>query len=89
MLYFYGNEKPKVMEALELRGLVKNYVNTADERLLRVIKAVVESYKGDSLDWWDEMSEDEKKEIEIGLLQSDKGEVVPHNDVMKAFNRWH
>ncbi len=77
------------MKALELRGLVQDYVNTADERLLRVIKAVVESYKGENSDWWDEMSEEEKKEIETGLLQSAKGEVTSHNDVMKAFDRWH
>lgn len=76
------------MEALELRNVVQNYINNADERLLRVIKAVAENYKNDSSDWWDDMSKEEKKEIEIGLLQSEQGKVVPHKDVMKVFDKW-
>ena len=77
------------MEALELRNIVQNYINNADERLLRVIKAVVESYKGETTsDWWDDMSKEEKKEIETGLLQSEQGKVVTHKDVMKVFDKW-
>jgi len=76
MLYFYSKEKPIVMGTLELRGLVK-------------IKAVIESYKNESSDWWDEMTDEEKKEVEIGLMQSDKGQVIPHNDVMSVFDKWH
>lgn len=33
------------MEALELRKTMKDYIEEADERLLNVLKAVVESYK--------------------------------------------
>lgn len=33
------------METLELRKTVINYIKSADERLLNVIKAVVESYQ--------------------------------------------
>lgn len=33
------------METLELRKTMKEYIEQADERLLNVLKAVVESYK--------------------------------------------
>ncbi len=33
------------METLELRKTLKDYIEEADERLLNVLKAVVESYK--------------------------------------------
>lgn len=33
------------MGALELRDSVLEYINTADERLLKVVKAVIESYQ--------------------------------------------
>jgi len=35
------------MEAKELRNTVLEYINTADERLLNIVKAVVESYRED------------------------------------------
>lgn len=89
MLYFYKKEKPIVMGTLELRSLIQNYVETADDCLLRVIKAVVESYKDESSDWWDEMNDEERKKVEIGLMQSDKGQVIPNKDVMSVFDKWH
>lgn len=37
------------MGALELRNLIADYVNTADERLLKIVKAVMESYQEDTI----------------------------------------
>ena len=37
------------MGALELRDLISQYVSTADERLLKIVKAVMESYHEDEL----------------------------------------
>lgn len=39
-------------------------------------------------DWWDQISEDEKLEIEEGLSQANKGEVVAHEEVMAKYKRW-
>lgn len=41
------NVKMRIMGALELRNLISEYVNTADERLLKIVKAVMESYRED------------------------------------------
>jgi putative addiction module component (TIGR02574 family) len=35
------------METIDLRNTVKEYVNTADIRLLKMIKALAESYQND------------------------------------------
>lgn len=34
-------------------------------------------------DWWDEISEDERRSIEQGLAEADRGELIPHELVMK------
>ena len=34
-------------------------------------------------DWWDEISEDERQSIEKGLAEADRGELIPHEQVMK------
>ena len=39
-------------------------------------------------DWWDMISSEEKAEIEEGLTQADKGEVISHNQVMDAYKKW-
>ena len=39
-------------------------------------------------DWWNEITEDQKKLINTGLAQLDKGEGVPHKDVMKKYAKW-
>jgi len=79
------------MEALDLRNIVQQYINNADERLLYMIKAVAESYRDTSVttDWFDELSEQEKQEIELGLLQSKRGELISNQEAKQIFSKWH
>ncbi len=39
-------------------------------------------------DWWDELSTEERAEIEEGLAQADRGELVPHKEVMARYKKW-
>lgn len=39
-------------------------------------------------DWFDELSNEQQKDILEGLAQADSGETVPHADVIKLFERW-
>ncbi|MEQ6118361.1 hypothetical protein [Reichenbachiella sp. MALMAid0571] len=39
-------------------------------------------------DWWDEISTEERLEIEEGLAQADRGELVPHKEVMAKYQKW-
>jgi len=38
-------------------------------------------------DWWDEISDEEKADIEDGLAQADRGEVFSHEEVMAKYRR--
>jgi predicted transcriptional regulator len=38
-------------------------------------------------DWWDEISVEEKSDIEEGLAQADRGQVVPHHKVMERYKK--
>lgn len=46
-LYLYNKKKETIMATLDLRNTVKEYINTADIRLLKMIKALAESYQND------------------------------------------
>ena len=39
-------------------------------------------------DWWNEISIEEKQEIEEGLAQADNGELVSHKTVMEKYKKW-
>jgi len=40
------------------------------------------------LDWWDEISEEERSEIAEGLSQADRGEFTSHKEVMEKYKKW-
>lgn len=44
--------------------------------------------KSKEIDWWDETSSEERLEIKEGLMQADKGEVTPHEEVMAKYQKW-
>jgi phosphoribosylanthranilate isomerase len=46
-LYLYNKKKEIIMAILDLRDIVSEYINTADIRLLKMIKALAESYQND------------------------------------------
>ena len=56
-----------------------------DENILLRIKKVLED---EYTDWWDDLSEEEKREIKLGLDQADKGEHTDLESVMKRFDQW-
>lgn len=65
---------------LELMQLL---LQTQKESVLKKIRSIFE----EELDWWEEMSEEEKQQIETGIKQLDKGENLEHNKVMQHFDR--
>ena len=69
---------------LSLRNIVKEYVDSAN--LLTKLK---KGFEEEQLDWWNDISKEEQKEIKEGLSQEDNGEVVSHKKVMDRFNKWH
>lgn len=65
---------------------IQELVKVEDESILEKLELVL---KANQNDWFDDLSESEKAEIQIGLDQAEKGEVVSHGDVMKRFSKWH
>ena len=48
----------------------------------------IEDLQKSEPDWWDMICDEEKAEIEEGLAQADRGEVTPHEEVMKKYKKW-
>jgi hypothetical protein len=61
-------------------------LSNVDESLLEKLELLVKASKKD---WYNELSEQEKEEIEIGISQADNNELVSHSAVMDKFKKWH
>lgn len=61
--------------------LVQMIINTDKPSILKKVEEVFSKEK--SVDWWDEISEAERQSIEKGLAEADRGELIPHEEVMK------
>ena len=68
-----------------LRKQVKKYVDKADETSLRRVSAILEI---DQQDFWDTLPDSVKEDVEEALLESERGEGRPHEEVMKKYDKW-
>jgi hypothetical protein len=65
--------------------LVKLILDIEDKS---VLNNFIQLIKVSKEDWWDKISEGEKKAIEEGLAELDKGMGIPHEEVMKKYKKW-
>ncbi len=70
-----------------LRKQVKKQIDTADETSLRRVNAILEIDKQQK-DFWDELPKHVKDDVEEALLQSERGEGLPHEKVTKKYDKW-
>lgn len=70
----------------DIRKEVKEYIDQADDRLVKIIHAMLEA--DHDQDWWDEISDEEKTSIDRGLRQLEQGKGIPHEEVVKQYPKW-
>ena len=81
------------MGALELRDSILEYINTADERLLKVVKAVIESYQEEeivafSVDGKPITRTVYKTELADAELEIKNGHIISQEDLEKESENW-
>ncbi len=79
-----------------LREEVKQYIEQADDKSLRIVKAILEieleeetDDNGDGEVDWDELPEELKTRIDRAIKQGNEGGGMPHEDVVaKYYGKW-
>ncbi len=61
--------------------LVQMILNTDRPKLLEKVSQLLKQEK--ETDWWDELPVSVQQAIDAGIGEADRGEVTPHEDVMK------
>lgn len=78
------------MDVIELRADLHNMIDKiTDSNVLNAVKTLLLSKSLSQTDWWDTISEDERSEIQQGLSDAENGEVIPHEEVMAKYKKWH
>jgi hypothetical protein len=72
--------------AKSLRSEVKRYIDTADEKIVKMIHAIIEVEEGN--DWWDDLPASVKRSILKAEKELGEGKGTPHEVVMKKYKKW-
>ena len=77
------------MDVTELRADLHNMIDKiSDRNILKAVRTLLSEKVATKADWWDMISQEEREEIEQGLSEADRGEVTPHEEVMKKYKKW-
>lgn len=49
---------------------------------------VIENLLFEDADWWDKIGEEERNEIDEGILQADNGLTKSHGEFMERYQKW-
>lgn len=61
------------------------WLSTLDD--INVINKIADLRKNQD-DWWDTISDAEKKSVEKGLEDAESGKVTPHSEARKLYAKW-
>jgi hypothetical protein len=77
------------MDPMDISTLKKTIIQKIDQanenQLLEVLSVFSEDI---SSDWWEEVPDEVKDAIQLSLKQSESGQVIEHDKVVKDFTPW-
>lgn len=53
-----------------------------------VIQKIIDLRKSETTDWWNDISDAEKKSINIGIADADNGKLKPNLEAKKIYGKW-
>jgi hypothetical protein len=62
------------------------WLTTLEDRSL--IQKIIELRKNETKDWWENISDSEKKSIELGIADADTGKVKSNSEAEKIYGKW-
>jgi predicted transcriptional regulator len=69
-----------------MRQEIKKYTDAADVKVVKMMHAMLE-IDADN-DWWDTMPDNVKVNVEAALIESERGQVAPHEEIKKRYQKW-
>ncbi|MCP3659939.1 MAG: hypothetical protein GY830_06330 [Bacteroidetes bacterium] len=54
----------------------------------KIIKEVLSFKKKNEEDWWDIISDEERKEIQKGMKEADSGKTISNSSIFSKYKKW-
>ena len=62
------------------------WLTTLDDKSL--IQKIVDLRKSETVDWWNEISDNERASINKGISDAESGKLNSHSDARKVYGKW-
>ena len=69
-----------------MRQEVKKYIDTADVKVVKMLHAMLEVDA--ETEWWDSIPDTVKSDIDAALIESENGDIIPHEEIKKQYQKW-
>ncbi|MGQ0827475.1 MAG: hypothetical protein ACT4ON_03665 [Bacteroidota bacterium] len=74
------------MSTAELKSTLHKFIDSInDNQTLQTIYTLLSKRGAIEADFWDELSDEQKAEVEESIAELNRGEGIPHEKVMKEF----
>ena len=75
------------MNTVELRQEIINSLANADERVLRMVRSLLDNYKKDKVEPFDELPEIVQKILLKSNQEAKQGKVTSHKEIMSKYRK--
>ncbi|MCK5207914.1 MAG: hypothetical protein KAQ62_21485 [Cyclobacteriaceae bacterium] len=73
----------------DIKWIISELTKVKDPELISAFKSLLKyREKQVKADWWDEINEEERSEINEGVKQIEEGNVIAHKDVIANPRKW-
>ncbi len=62
------------------------WLSTLDDK--SIIEKIMKLRESEKVDWWENISNQEKKSIEQGMEDAASGRMKPHSEAKKLYGKW-
>ncbi|MCO5230488.1 MAG: hypothetical protein M9958_04950 [Chitinophagales bacterium] len=73
-------------QTLNNKNELIQWLSTLDDD--SIIEKLLKFKEEETKDWWDTISEEERKSIEKGISDADNNKVEPHSSIRKIYDKW-
>jgi hypothetical protein len=77
--------EPNSLE-LDKKRIIQWILELSEPQMIEKVKYLMATHS--AKEWWDEISEEEKKAIEEGLAQINSGSGIPHQKIKDSYAKW-
>lgn len=67
--------------------IIEMLLKMKDQTFIKQLKSYIEAHYPEA-DFWDELHDDVKLDVEEALAELERGEGIPHHEVMQKHEQW-